>query len=296
MAIKTSQFILYKNTYAIMYSEVIKINNSYTLSFSYDPALIADLKANIPSHHLRWNPTHKLWQVSIHKVNKAIEILERYGASISFARDTVGKLVYHNKIITLDYLGACKSYGNDDPVAFGYSDNSWSVVIPQTTLIDFFGATSNVDILRTKNLFNILQVSQSSNDNEVKTAYRSAAKKYHPDVYKESNGTEIFKRIKEAYDALKTQDGRDRYALGLKMEGMLKDESDNKKPDILFRSPLNCGKLRVVGTDLFEDTFLVSTILSWDKLTNKYGQVAVARWDSNKKRVETEWIHPNVKS
>jgi molecular chaperone DnaJ len=51
-----------------------------------------------------------------------------------------------------------------------------------------------------KNYFEILGVSENATDDEIKKAYRSLSKKYHPDVNPE--GGDKFKEIAEAYDVL----------------------------------------------------------------------------------------------
>ncbi len=48
----------------------------------------------------------------------------------------------------------------------------------------------------------ILGINETASDEEIKSAYRSLAKKYHPDVNKESNAENKFKEISEAYDIL----------------------------------------------------------------------------------------------
>jgi curved DNA-binding protein len=54
-----------------------------------------------------------------------------------------------------------------------------------------------------KDYYKILGVSRDSSDEDIKRAYRKLARKYHPDVSKESNAEEHFKDVQEAYEALK---------------------------------------------------------------------------------------------
>lgn len=64
-----------------------------------------------------------------------------------------------------------------------------------------------------KACYDILEVSESASDEEVKKAYKKAAVKYHPDrvaslgpeVQKEAN--ERFAKINAAYDQIKTARG-----------------------------------------------------------------------------------------
>ena len=48
----------------------------------------------------------------------------------------------------------------------------------------------------------VLGLSKGASEAEIKKAYRSLAKKYHPDVNKEAGAEEKFKEINEAYEVL----------------------------------------------------------------------------------------------
>ncbi len=62
-----------------------------------------------------------------------------------------------------------------------------------------------------KDYYKILGVNRNSSDAEIKKQYRRLARKYHPDVSKETNAETRFKEISEAYDVLKDKKKRANY-------------------------------------------------------------------------------------
>lgn len=62
-----------------------------------------------------------------------------------------------------------------------------------------------------RDYYEVLGVSKSASDLEIKRAYRKLAKQYHPDVSKEENAEEKFKEVQEAYDVLSDADKRANY-------------------------------------------------------------------------------------
>ena len=63
-----------------------------------------------------------------------------------------------------------------------------------------------------KDFYDILNVSKSASDSEIKSAYRKLAMKYHPDRNPDDKAAENkFKEVSEAYDVLKDSQKRSAY-------------------------------------------------------------------------------------
>ena len=65
--------------------------------------------------------------------------------------------------------------------------------------------------LQYKDYYKILGVSREADSVEIKKAYRSLARKYHPDVSKEKNAESKFKDVNEAYETLSDPEKRKKY-------------------------------------------------------------------------------------
>ena len=62
-----------------------------------------------------------------------------------------------------------------------------------------------------RDYYQILGVQRAASADEVKTAYRRLARKYHPDVSKEADAEARFKEVQEAYEVLKDPEKRAAY-------------------------------------------------------------------------------------
>jgi len=62
-----------------------------------------------------------------------------------------------------------------------------------------------------KDYYKTLGVEPTASDAEIKSAYRRLARKFHPDVSKETGAEEKFKAINEAYEVLKDHGKRNAY-------------------------------------------------------------------------------------
>ena len=62
-----------------------------------------------------------------------------------------------------------------------------------------------------RDYYEVLGLQKGASDDEIKKAYRSLAKKYHPDLNKEPGAEEKFKEINEPYETLSDPQKRSRY-------------------------------------------------------------------------------------
>lgn len=66
-------------------------------------------------------------------------------------------------------------------------------------------------LMKMENLYDILGVKKDASDQEIKSAYRKLAKKYHPDLNKTPEAEEKFKQINDAYSVLSDKQKRSNY-------------------------------------------------------------------------------------
>jgi len=96
--------------------------------------------------------------------------------------------------------------------------------------------------MKYKDYYEILGVKRDAGADEIKTAYRRLARKYHPDVSKEKDAEEKFKEMAEAYEALKDPEKRAAY-----------DQLGRHDPGQEFRPPPDWGQHFAQGQGGFDD-------------------------------------------
>jgi len=197
----------------------------------------------------------------------------------------------------LDYVGIPKEReGQTGKTALGFSKGSWRVIFSESILKEWFeqSQTSNQETL-----FSLLLLHESANDQEIKSGYRRLARQWHPDVCKEENAEEMFKKIQNAYSILSDENKRKRYLAGLEFERASAANSlmpqaaypwqTGLKYANSFIPPLRCGFLTVTGS-VQVGKLRVSQILSWLDVTNEQGLTMVTSWNKEAKAIDYQWV------
>jgi curved DNA-binding protein len=106
--------------------------------------------------------------------------------------------------------------------------------------------------MKYKDYYKILGVQRNAGEDDIKKAYRKLARKYHPDVSKETNAKEKFQEVSEAYETLRDKEKRAAYdSLG---SGFRQGQDFRPPPDWFDR--FGAGRGEDLGgvdlSDLFE--------------------------------------------
>ena len=127
----------------------------------------------------------------------------------------------------------------------------------QTQLLSGFHSSSIGCTQRKKDYYKILGVQRNASHADIKKAYFTMAKKYHPDVNKEFGSDVKFKEVAEAYEVLEKPDKRglyDRFGNAGVDENMDMEEGFGENPFAEFYNEFN-----YVDTDdifnIFEEAF-----------------------------------------
>lgn len=258
----------------------LDILNENTLAFSssYDVELVSLLKDRVPYASRRWNREAKVWEIAA-KYGDVVRdlVLETLQLNIRVPTITFAKDKLVTKLIGLRYLGTPKDRGTDEPIAYGWADNSWSVLFPLSVLRNWFEPNGgDTPPNEAPSLYGMLGIKRAVTAIELKRAYRRVALQYHPDHNKEPDATEQFQRIQYAYETLKNSVTRQRYDAGLRLAATV---STTEQPRLQgqWRSPLRCGLVMVEGKEQV-GRLVVSRILRWDDIVNREGRILITCW------------------
>lgn len=267
-------------------------NGAVVVMTPYDPALVASIKG-IPRSERKYDPDRKVWIVDPKHGPTVANWIETFLGEVVAVPEL--KTSFQSKItqrLTVRYVGSCKPRTDGPSSAYGLlglSGSNWNVIFPEQVLRNFFdGSLATPE--QGENYFSLLGITQTASPEEVTRGYRRMAKLWHPDVCKEEAATDVFIRIKSAYDILKDPDRRARYEAGLAFEALV----NTPEPSVLqrpygYRAPLRSGMILVEGYQKFS-MIEVEKILSWEDIVDGQGRVLIVSWPAGAKEPVEEWL------
>lgn len=243
----------------------------------YNAEFVAELKGRIPGTHRRWDGPSKCWLVAGAYEAELKELIDRcYGGDVQMPVIIAAAAELKEITFQADYIGSCR----DGNAASVHSGGNWSAKIPEKVLRAWFKQAAEVGAAST--FYGLLGVDQKALPIDIKKAYKRAARQWHPDICREPEGPEMFRKVKEAFDVLNDPMQRARYNAGLAFEAMARVGGGYRfggKPSKYanYIPMLRCGILRVRATQELGG-LMVQEILEWGDITNDTGQTMVSFW------------------
>lgn len=260
-------------------------HNTYNVFFSYDAGLVQQIKNSIPGHARHWDPLTHTWQID----TQYERVLRRIFPNDHIPINQQVATATETRIIDLRFLGQARMRGQGDISAYGWSQGQWSVVFSEAVLRAWFEGIGSQQALHGRDtLYGMLGVAVSATAETIKTAYRRAAKQWHPDVCKEQNAGAIFLRMKEAYEILSNEGSRARYDAGMALEATLAVPQKKVTDMSTYRAPLKCGMLIVEG-EQHVGKFAVRQIIAWEDIVDTAGRTLVTSWPIGVDAPVEEW-------
>lgn len=257
----------------------------------YDPEFVRRFKEIVPYTARRWMPAPEKFWLFDPQYGKDVRdlVLAYFGVNIKVPIIQT-QTKNETKILDVRYIGSAKDRGDGKKFAFGWLDGGWGVLFPLRVLRDWFEPDSDIEQpTQASTLYAVLGVKRDITGNDLRKAYRRAARQWHPDVCKEPDATQQFQRIQHAYDVLNDPAKRARYDAGLKIAATLPASQLPFNAENQWRPPLRCGLL-LVSSKQVAGRFVVSRILQWEDIRDNAGRTLVSSWVYGDDKPTERWI------
>jgi len=253
----------------------------------YMPALVAELKQQVPASDRKWDPERKVWLVAPQHVDTLVRLAEQHlGETIPVPAMPQQAATTETRILDVRYIGATKDRGDGNRTAFAYIGGQWGAVFPEEALRTWFNAETRPD--ESPTLYAVLGVAATVAPEELRTAYRRLAVMWHPDRCHEPDATRQFQSIQHAYEVLRAPATRARYDAGLKLQATVAHRDRLDAPHTSYRPPLRCGLIMCEGHEVL-GRFVVQQIIMWQDIVRGDGKVLVTSWPMGADKPEEVW-------
>lgn len=252
----------------------------------YNRELVDGIKA-LPYNDRTWDKDKKVWHIRyMHGSTVAALVRQHLGYEIQVpTQKTYAADYVQTRLFRIEYIGSVQLRDDGTQTATGYVAGQWSVIFSQAVLLAWFGGEQKPGDAPT--LFGVLGVKQDATLEEIKKAYRLAARTWHPDVNKEPNATEQFRRIQDAWEVLRDDQKKRKYLAGLKFA----QDAGRQQPHQEFgwAPPVRCGLVVCECTESV-GRFFIQKIISWGEIQDAAGCTMVSYWPKGADEFKTEFI------
>lgn len=295
-------------------SATIEVEPDGTLTYisDYNRNLVSELKSAIPYSDRRWDAREKVWRVAGRHLDTLKRLTKDWlgtNATVIEAANLGSQGVkIETVILKVEYIGQAKERADGSVTATGFADNDWRVIFPEQVLKDWFdgGFTPPASAKEQKRstLFATLGVKPESTPAEIKSAYRKAAKTWHPDINKDPDAPEMFMLIQSAYETLSDPVKLKKYKAGLAFEKSLTKNAPKSffnghnthksfvrasAYGVSYKPPIRCGYVAVEASKEL-GRYKVRKILEWQDIKNERGESMVSYWPKGAQNFVTDWV------
>lgn len=261
----------------------------YDLKSTYDAGFVEQLKLSIPARLRAWNPNRKIWSIDQTALLKLRQLLQQFGYQVTvhnapFVQNW--KPAVEN--IRVNYLGDVRTRIGGGVYASGLDERGeWLYRFSLPSIQNWLAGMAAKQApestpLTAGTYYEILDVTESASDAELKAAWRRALKRYHPDINQSQDANEVMIVVSESYRVLSDPKLRRRYDAGRRLSkqaGPQQSRAQHSDPDIQLAIPdrWRCGYMRVLCVHDFK-LVEVNEILSFQDIIDNQGRRMTARW------------------
>lgn len=273
---------------------IIQSGNDYAVITPFNAKFVAELKVSIPPGARSWDGEKKAWIVTQPFAEMAAQIVQEFYGEKPEIPELVKIEAETKYSFQLDYVGIPKERdGQAGKTALGFSKGQWRIIFDEKTIKAFFEKETGNQ--QTETLFTLLLASESATEAEIKSCYRRLARQWHPDVNREPEAPEMFRKIDEAYKILSDPAKKKKYLAGLYLERSSHNQESrdysifNSAGERVFIPPLRCGFLTVTGS-VQVGRLKVAQILKWEDVQDEQGLTMVTSWNRELNVIDYQWV------
>jgi hypothetical protein len=286
-------------------------NGSLWFTSSYDPALQADLKADVAPHLRAWDPASKRWLIDPSVATTVVNLCTRHlGVTPAVPPLGAAASIKQVRLVRVLYIGSAKWRADNSYTATGYVEDErgqgrWGLVFPVGVLRSYFegGLADLFADLAVDDEWALIGLDRDKaaaySDADIKAAARKAKALAHPDRHggtKEAH--DHFIKVQEAGELLLDPFGRH-----ISITGAAEAEKDRQvklheyaqagRISYTYQPPATgrTGWFLVEGAPLLGDRqFLVSKIVRAEEISDDFGRVLAARIPKGERTPIPYWL------